>query len=33
MFGVSMGLLCFSPSWLKLELLDTSFLYMQGHFN
>lgn len=23
---------CFLPSWLKLELLDTSLLYLKGHF-
>lgn len=23
---------CFSPSWLKLELLDTYLLYLKGHF-
>lgn len=33
MFGVSMGFCVFTPSWLKLELLDTSFLYIKGHFN
>lgn len=30
MFGVSMGLLCFFPSWLKLELLDIHFSTYRG---